>query len=375
MMSRLSSRLKSRFKKPAPPRAPHLSAKIGQAPGSVQHLGEIKVREPALTVFDFDEKELKEVTFKTLEESRLYQKQHRNIWLNVYGLHDPDVMKEIGDRFNLHPLVLEDIVNTGQRPKFEDYGHYVFVVLKAFAYDSAQLDCQPEHISLVLGKDFVLSFQERPTGIFAPIRERIRQRHSLPRRVGVDGVMHALIDAVVDRYFVMVEALSVAIEDLEDSLINETPRDAMARINHLKHETLELRRSIWPTRETLTSVLRTEEHLISRETLPYFRDIYDHCVHVIEQLDGLRELIGGLLDIHLASVSHRLNNELRLLTIVTTMLAPATLITGFFGMNFQYMPWLNRKDGWELASIAVVVAGFVLLGTLLWRQRRTRKGF
>jgi magnesium transporter len=187
--------------------------------------------------------------------------------------------------------------------------------------------------------------------------------------------MHALIDAVVDRYFVMVEALSVAIESLEDELINETPRDAMARINHLKHETLELRRSIWPTRETLVAVLRTEEHLIGRETQPYFRDIYDHCVHVIEQLDGLRELIAGLLDIHLASVSHRLNNELRLLTIVTTMLAPATLITGFFGMNFKYMPWLEKPEGWLLSMIAIVMAGFVLLGTLLWRQRRSRKGF
>jgi magnesium transporter len=374
-MTRISNRLKSRFKKSAPPRAPHLSAKVGQAPGSVQHLGEIKVREPALTVFDFDDKELKEVTFKSLEESRQYQKQHRNIWLNVYGLHDPEVMKEIGERFNLHPLVLEDIVNTAQRPKFEDYGNYIFVVLKTFAYDADQTDCQPEQISLVLGKDFVLSFQERPTGLFKPIRERIRLRHSLPRRVGADGVMHALIDAVVDRYFVMVEALSEAVEQLEDELITQTPRDAMPRINHLKHETLELRRGIWPTRETLTSVLRAEEHLISRETLPYFRDIYDHCIHVIEQLDGLRELIGGLLDMHLASTSHRLNAELRLLTIVTTILAPATLITGFFGMNFQYMPWLNRKDGWELAVIAVVVAGALLLGTLLWRQRRSSKGF
>lgn len=371
----MRNRFLKRFVKPPLLRPQPYNVKVGQEPGSVQHLGEVKVKEPALTVFDFDEKELAEVTFKSLEESRHYQKRHRNIWLNVYGLHDPDVMKEIGERFNLHPLVLEDIANTAQRPKFEDYGHYVFVVLKAFAYDPDHYDCRPEQISLVLGKDFVLSFQERPTGLFAPIRERIRQRHSLPRRVGADGVMHALIDAVVDRYFLMVESLSVAIEELEDALISETPRDAMPRINHLKHETLELRRSIWPTRETLIAVLRTEEHLISRETQPYFRDVYDHCVHVIEQLDGLRELIAGLLDIHLASVSHRLNNELRLLTIVTTLLAPATLITGFFGMNFKYMPWLERPDGWELTVIAVGAAGILLLGTLLWRQRRTRKGF
>jgi magnesium transporter len=365
--------MKNRFRKSSAPRAPQNSAKVGQAPGSVQYVGEIKVKEPALTVFDFDDKELAEVTFKSLEESRQYQKQHQNIWLNVYGLHDPDVMKEIGERFGLHPLVLEDIVNTAQRPKLDDYGNYIFVVLKAFAYDANLRDCQPEQISLVLGKDFVLSFQERPTGIFAPIRERIRQRHSLPRRIGADGVMHALIDAVVDRYFLMVESLSIAIEELEDSLISETPRDAMPRINHLKHETLELRRSIWPTRETLIAVLRTEDHLIGKEMQPYFRDIYDHCVHVIEQIDGLRELIAGLLDIHQAGVSNRVNNELRLLTIVTTMLAPASLITGFFGMNFQYMPWLNKKDGWELALIAIAIAGFVLLGTLLWRQRRTRK--
>ncbi len=367
--------MRNRHTKPSVPRAQQYSAKVGQAPGSVQHLGEIKVKQPALTVFDFDDKELAEVTFKTLEDTRLYQKQHRNIWLNVYGLHDPEVMKEIGTRFGLHPLVLEDIVNTAQRPKFEDYGHYVFVVLKAFAYDASLLDCQPEHISLVLGHDFVLSFQERPTGIFAPIRERMRQRHSLPRRVGVDGVMHALIDAVVDRYFVMVEQLSDAVEKLEDALITDAPRDAMEQITHLKHETLELRRSIWPTRETLVGVLRMEEHLISKETQPYFRDIYDHCVHVIEQLDGLRELIGDLLDIHLSGASHRLNGELRLLTIVTTLCAPATLITGFFGMNFKYMPWLERYDGWILSLIAIVAGGLALLASLLWRHRRIRKGF
>jgi magnesium transporter len=187
--------------------------------------------------------------------------------------------------------------------------------------------------------------------------------------------MHALMDAVVDRYFAMVEALSEAVEQLEDELITQNPPDAMQRINHLKHETLELRRGIWPTRETLIAVQRAEAHLISRETVPYFRDIYDHCVHVIEQLDGLRELIAGLLDIHVASVSHRLNRELRLLTIVTTMLAPATLVTGFFGMNFKYMPWLDKRDGWELATITFLVAGLLLLASLLWRQRRRRASF
>lgn len=350
----------------------HETHKVGVAPGSLVHVGEIKVVKPSIKLFDYDDANLNEVSFPSIEESRAYTRQNKFWWLNVHGLQNTDIMAEIGGRFGLHPLVLEDIVNTQQRPKLEDYGHYLFVVLKAFAYKPDEHDCSPEQISLVLGPDFVLSFQERPTGVFDPIRERLRQSGGLLRKGGPDILLHALIDAVVDRYFVVTHALSEDIETLEESLIASTPHNAIESINHLKHEMLELRRSIWPTREVLSGLLRTSGDLIRPETGPYFRDIYDHCVHVIEQLDSLRELISDLLDIHLSNVSFRLNAEVRLLTMVTTMLAPATLITGFFGMNFHQMPWLERTDGWELAIIAILLAGIALLGVLLWRNRLAR---
>lgn len=354
---------------------PAQHCKIGAAPGSIQHIGQVKVKQTSITLFDYDADDLIEVTFSSLEESRRYEKQHSFYWLNVYGLHDPAVMQEIGQRFGLHPLVLEDVVNTHHRPKLEDYGDYVFLVLKSFGYDASLLDCQGDQVSLVLGKDFVLSFQERPTGVFKPIRERIRKPGGLLRRNGPDALLHSLVDAVADSYFAVADNLSADVEKLEDALISNPPRNAVEQINHLKREMYELRHSIWPTREVLNGLLRHSGGLIKPDTMPYFRDVYEHCVHIIEQLDSLRELIGDLLDLHLSSVSHRLNAEVRVLTIVTTLFAPATVITGFFGMNFHNMPWLDQADGWELAVISIVLGGIALLAVLLWRQRRIRRGF
>jgi magnesium transporter len=346
--------------------------KIDTPPGSLLHIGEVKVRQAAITLFDYDAQNLIEVTFSSLDESRRYEKQHGLYWLNVHGLHDASVMQEIGQRFNLHPLVLEDILNTHHRPKLEDYGDYIFLVLKSFAYDRSQRDCQGEQISLVLGPDFVLSFQERPTGLFDSIRERLRKNGSLLRRHGADSLLHALIDSTVDRYFLVAEQLAEDVEQLEDRLIADPPRRAVEEINHLKREMYELRHSIWPIREVLSGLLRNSAGLIQAESLPYFRDVYEHCVQIIDQLDALRDQIGDLLDIHLSSVSNRLNAEVRVLTIVTTLFAPATVITGFFGMNFQHMPLLEHADGWMFAMLAIVLGAAALLAVLRWKHRRIR---
>ncbi len=347
--------------------------KIDTPPGSLLHIGEVKVRRAAITLFDYDANNLIELSFSSLEESRRYEKQHGLYWLNVHGLHEASVMQEIGQRFNLHPLVLEDILNTHHRPKLEDYGDYIFLVLKSFAYDRSQRDCQGEQISLVLGPDFVLSFQERPTGLFDSIRERLRKHGSLLRRHGADSLLHALVDSIVDRYFLVAEQLAEDVEQLEDRLIADPPRRAVEEINHLKREMYELRHSIWPIREVLSGVLRNSAGLIQAESLPYFRDVYEHCVQIIDQLDALRDQIGDLLDIHLSSVSNRLNAEVRVLTIVTTLFAPATVITGFFGMNFHQMPLLEHANGWLIAMLAIILGAAALLAALLWQHRRMRK--
>lgn len=346
----------------------HYASKVGLPPGSIVHVGDIKVDQTSFSLFDYDADNLREITFDTLEASRRHQREHRVVWLNVHGVHEPQVMQEIGRRFQLHPLVLEDIANTCQRPKLDDYGNYSFIVLRTFRYDSAQRDASSDQVSLIVGRDFVLSFQERPSGLFDPIRARLRNNIGVLRKTGPDGLLHALIDVIVDQYFVVVEAMSNDVEDLEDGLISGTGRHSIEDINHFKRETLEIRRAVWPLREVLGNIQRLPAGILSSDTQLYFRDVYDHTVHVIELLDSLREQIGGLLDIYLSSVSNRLNAEVRMLTVVTTVFAPASLLTGFFGMNFHYIPWLDRHDGWLLVILLILAAGLGLITALFWRR-------
>ncbi len=350
------------------PRKRSYSPKVGQAPGSIVHVGDVKVDHTQLSLFDYDASDIKELSFDSLEASRQYHRQHQWIWLNVHGVHESAVMEEIGRRFKVHPLVLEDIANTRQRAKLDDYEDYVFIVLRNFRYESEQHDADSEQISLVVGKDFVLSFQERASGTFDPIRTRLRKNNSILRSGGPEVLMHALIDAVVDKYFVVVESLATEVEDLEDSLVTGTRQHSIEEINHFKRETLEIRRAVWPLREVINSLLRTPGALERKESELYFRDVYDHTVHVIEQLDSLRELISGLMDLHLSAISNRLNAEVRMLTVVTTIFAPATVITGFFGMNFHRMPLLEDPGGWLYASIAIAIAGLMLIVALFWRR-------
>lgn len=344
------------------------AAKAGQAPGSIMHIGEVKVDQTRYSLFDYDAEHVREISFETLEASRQHQRQHKWIWLNVHGVHEPIVMEEIGRRFNLHPLVLEDIANTGQRPKLDDYQDYSFLVMRSFWYDETHHDACSDQISLIIGKDFILSFQERSLGMFDPIRNRLRTGIGTLRSTGPEGLLHALIDTVVDQYFVVVESLSNDIEQLEESLITGTGKHSIEDINHYKRETLEVRRAVWPLREVLGNLLRTSSGPRSKDTELYYRDVYDHAVHVIEQLDALRELIGGLMDIHLSSVSNRLNAEVRMLTVVTTLFAPATLLTGFFGMNFRYLPLLDEHEGWLIITALIVIAGLSLILALYWRR-------
>lgn len=344
------------------------ATKAGKPPGSIIHLGEVKVAKPSITLFDYSSEGLMEARFGSVEESREYRKKNELLWLNVHGLHEPSVMEEIGTRFGLHPLVLEDIANTQQRPKFDDFKAYVFVVLRVFHYDASRRDAISDQISIIASPDYLISFQERPTGLFNPVRERLRQNVGNIRSQGIGALLHALLDAVVDQYFVVVEAVSNDVETLEDTILAGKGLQPIEEINHFKRETLEIRRAIWPLREVLGGLQRQSAPLVSGETQMYFRDVYDHTVHVLEQLDGLRDLVAGLMDLHLSSVSNRLNAEVRVLTIITTLFAPATLLTGFFGMNFQTMPWLERPNGWLLVAIAIVLAGAALMGALYWQR-------
>lgn len=341
------------------------------APGALVHLGEVKTARPTITLMEFDAKELLERRFTSIAESRAYEPSKNTLWLNVYGLHEPEVMAEIGLRFRLHPLVLEDILNTDQRPKMDDYGDYLFVVCRFFDYDAKSLRVNSDQISIVIGRNFVLTFQERPTGSFDPIRERLRAGKGLIRASGADHLAYSLMDAIVDRYFAVLEQIAEQTEKTEDDLMQHATPQVLQAIHQLKRETLNLRRAVWPLREVINGLQRTENRFFTRETQLYLRDVYDHTVHVIESLEAIRDLIGDLLDIYLSSISNRLNREVRVLTVITTLLMPATLISGIFGMNFRSMPWVDLPHGFALALTMMAVVALAM-AAIFWRRKWLR---
>jgi len=344
------------------------SQKVGLAPGTLVHLGERRTTQPDIALFEYDASVLKETRFASLAASRGHARGPGTLWLNVHGLHEPEVMAEIGRRFNLHPLVLEDILNTDQRPKVDDYGDYLYIVARFFEYDAASGSIGSDQVSIVLGTDFVLTFQERPTGTFDPVRERLRGDKGPIRKLGADYLAYSLLDTVVDRYFSVLEQLTERTEGLEDRLLQQATPALLREIHEIKRETLVMRRAVWPLREVINGLTRADQRFFKAETQPYLRDVYDHAVHVIESLEGIRDLIAGMLDIYLSSISNRVNMEVRILTVITTLFMPAALIAGIFGMNFRTMPMLEEPEGF-LVALGMMATIAVAMGAIFWRRR------
>ncbi len=344
------------------------TAKIGLAPGALIHLGERKTEQPAISLIEFDESAIAEQQFKSLAASQDYEPHLPVLWLNVHGLHEPEVMAEIGRRFQLHPLVLEDILNTNQRPKIDDYGDYLFMVARFFEIDGESRQITSDQVSLVLGRNFVLTFQERPSGRFDPVRERLRRDRGQIRKLGADYLAYSLLDAIVNRYFTILESIGERTEELEDAMLDRPRPDSLQAVHQLKRETLMMRRSIWPLREVINSLTRADDRFFRPETRPYLRDVYDHTVHAIESLEANRDVIAGMLDIYLSAVSNRVNQEVRALTVVAIIFMPATLISGVFGMNFKTMPLLDWPAGF-LIAIGLMATVAVTLSLVFWRRR------
>ena len=341
--------------------------KLGLPPGSLVHIGEIKTEKPSITLIEFDAHGVTETRFESIEASRDHHATREKRWLNVYGLHDPAVMAEIGRRFRLHPLVQEDILNTHQRPKCDEFADYQYIVARCFDFDPETRSLTSDQVSIVLGRNFVLTFQERATGAFEAVRERLRAEHGAMRAHGPDYLAYALLDTLVDRYFVMLDNLSDMAEDLEDEALARPNPALLAEINRVKHEALVLRRAVWPLREILNTLSRADNGFFCADTRLYLRDVYDHTVHVLESLESVRDLLADLLDIYLSSVSNRLNTEVRILTVLTTLFMPATLIAGVFGMNFQHMPLLDERDGFWIA-LGVMGSAAAVMAAAFWRR-------
>ena len=337
------------------------SKKAGLPPGTLVHVGERKTEETRITLIDYDKEQFQEREVKEIEECLPFKDKPTMTWINIDGIHKVEVIDKIGAHFKLHPLLLEDIVNTEQRPKIEDSEDYLFIVLKMLYYDKRDNEIKTEQVSLILGHNYVISFQENVGDVFDPVRERIRKGKARIRKMGSDYLAYALMDAIVDSYFLILEGIGERVEDIEEELVGNPTTETLQEIHKLKRDMIILRKSIWPLREVINGMLRTESKLIKKQTGIYLRDVYDHTIQVIDTVETLRDMVSGMLDIYLSSISNRMNEVMKVLTIIATIFIPLTFIAGIYGMNFRYMPELELRWGYFAVWLVMIAIGISML--------------
>ncbi len=345
------------------------SQKAGLPPGTLIHIGEQRAEAPKITVIDYDDSGFQEKELKTVEECFSYKDKPTRTWINVDGLHQKDVLEKLSGCFGFHPLVMEDIMNTDQRPKMEDYTDYLYIVLKMLYYNDEENKITTEQISLIVAPHVVISFQEGLVGdVFDPLRERLRNDKGKVRKMGADYLAYSLIDAIVDSYFTIIEKLGERIEILEEELISDPDTKTLHEIHYLKREMIFLRKAVWPLREVIGMMMRGESSLIHDSMKIYLRDVYDHTIQVIDTIETLRDMVTGMLDIYLSSVSNRLNAVMKVLTIIATIFIPLTFIVGVYGMNFKYMPELEWRFGYPVLWLIMIVIGVSML--IFFKKRK-----
>lgn len=334
------------------------SKKAGLSPGTLIHIGEKKIEKVKITLIDYDSKNLQEKELEHVEESFPFKDEPTDTWLNITGLHDIEIIEKIGKYFNIHPLVMEDILNTGQRPKLEDFEDYLYIVFKMLFYDQDENMVKSEQISIILSKNYLISFQEIEGDVFNPLRERIRKGKGRIRKMGSDYLAYALIDATVDQYFMILEKFGEEIESLEEELLVNPTSETLQTIHNMKREMIYLRKNIWPMREIAGGLRKGESDFISDAAGIFFADIYDHVIQVIDTIESFRDILTGMLDLYLSTISNKMNEVMKVLTIIATLFIPLTFIAGVYGMNFKYMPELEWRWGylgiWILMGLVII---------------------
>ncbi len=325
------------------------------------YIGKEKTEKIKITCIKYDGDSFQEKTLETINGCFPLNDKPAVTWINVDGVHQLENIEQIGIHFKIHPLVLEDIVNTGQRPKMEDFDNYLFIVLKMLYYDVTENETKTEQVSLILSANYVISFQETEGDVFDPIRERLRIDRGRVRKMGADYLAYSLIDAIVDNYFMVLEKIGEKIEDIEDDMIKNPTPEVLQTIHRLKRELIFLRKSVWPLREVISRLERWESPLIAKSIDIYLRDVYDHTIQVIDALETFRDMLSGMLDIYLSSVSNRMNEVMKVLTIIATIFIPLTLVAGIYGMNFKYMPELDTPWGYPMVYVIMLAVSAVML--------------
>jgi magnesium transporter len=340
----------------------------GSDPGTLVHTGRQRVENVRYWLFEYDKDTVEERRPDSVPNCFPFAGPNLTTWLNVDGLHEVNQLRDLGERAHLHPLVTEDVVSIGQRPKVENYDHQLYIVLRALEYDDRNDEIAEDQISIVLGQDFVLSFQEQPGDSFDPIRDRLRTGKGTLRERGADFLAYSLIDAVVDDYFGVLEKVGDRLEDLESEVMTAPTRETINRVHHLKRELIVMRKAVWPLRDVLNSLVRDETALITPQTRIFLRDAYDHAVQVIDTVETMRDLVSGLVDLYLSAISNRANEVMKVLTIIATIFIPLTFVVGIYGMNFDYMPELRWRWGYPVVMLLMaIVAGGMLV---FFRRKR-----
>lgn len=344
------------------------SLKIGLPAGSLVHVGDRLTDRTRVTIIDYDEAGVQERREQNVGDCLSFKDKPTVTWIDVDSLHEVELLEQLGSSFGVHPLALEDILNTDQRPKMEDYGSYIYLVLKMLRYDDQHDEIIAEQVSLILGDTFLISFQEIPGDVFDPTRDRIKSGKGRIRKEGADYLAYTLLDAIVDNYFIILEKLGERIQDLEDIVADAPTPATLRQIHKLKREMIFLRRAVWPLREVINGLQRCESPLMKPATLVYLKDIYDHTIHTIDTIEAYRDMLSGMLDIYLSTNSNRLNQIMKVLTIIATIFIPLTFIAGVYGMNFDNMPELKWQSGYF-----IVVGGMILIGLIMLAMFRRKK--
>lgn len=341
-------------------RRPKNTKTVNQVPGTMTYVGHKDATETKLDVIDYNTENYERFSSTTTEDAFKFVDEDSITWFNIDGLSNVKEIEKLGEHYELHPLVMEDIVNTGQRPKVEEYEDYLFIVAKMLYYKNGNIE--NEHISMIVGKNYLLTFQESDGDVFDPVRERLETGKGRIRGRSTDYLMFALLDSIIDNYFLVIDDISDRIEEMEASLFINKPNDNVTQeIQDLKQTILRIRRSVFPLREVVSRLEKMDTRLIENSTINYIRDLHDHIIQISEHIDIYREMIWGLMDLYMTTISNKMNEVMKVLTIMASIFIPLTFIAGIYGMNFEYMPELQWEYSYFVLWGVMIIIFFLMI--------------
>jgi len=341
--------------------------KVGLPPGTLVHVGKQKIEKPVISLIDYFQDYFETRTDITLDEATAFKDTETVSWINLSGIHDISMLELFGQHFGIHNLALEDILNTQHRPKVEEMEGYTLIILKMLFFDEKAQNIDSEQISLILGPHYVLTFQEREGDVFDAVRDRLQRSSGRIRQRDTDYLTYALIDSIVDSYFHILEKVGDQLAQLEEDLLEDPDQSTLGRIHHYKRQLMLLRKSVWPLREVISELYKEESPFIKEDTQVFLRDLYDHTIQVMDTVEIFRDTVSGLQDLYMSTVSNRMNEIMKVLTIMASIFIPLTFIAGIYGMNFEYMPELKWHWGY-FAVWGVMIA--CVAGMLIYFKRK-----